>query len=295
MSKNMKRTDIHRPGMIQPHLYNFIGWYYLGLGGQAGVLALSDTLKAFRLSEECWDFGALTFGHFGKCGVCGARFAMGEVWQHVDTMDFVHVGHDCAEKYDLVSGTNWTALQDMRDRSLKAQKTAARNVKRKAAMALQYPGLEAALKTNHRIVKDIASRYEDGVTLSEKQVQLVFKLANQVAARAAEPQEAHVSAPEGRVTVRGTMVSKRSHESAFGTCLKMTVKVETPEGSWLAWGTVPSNINPEVGATVEFTATLSRSHDKPFFAFFKRPTNGSVIPVQVSIPLNSGTSLAATG
>ena len=283
MSKHTPRTDIHRPGMIQPHLYTFIGWYYFGLGGVGSVIAVSERLEKFRISEECWDFGALTFGSFGKCGVCGARFAMGEVWQHVETMDFVHIGHDCAEKYDLVSGTNWTALQDMRDRSLKAQKTAARNIKRKAAMALQYPGLEAALKTDHRIVKDIASRYEDGVTLSEKQVELVFKLANQVATRATRPEEAHVNAPEGRVVARGTVVSKKVHESEFGQCLKMTVKIMTPEGSWLAWGTVPSGLNPEIGATVEFTGTFTRSTDKPFFAFFKRPSKASLIPAQTEM------------
>lgn len=278
-----KRTDVHRPGMIQPHLYTFIGWYYLGLGGKGRVEKVSAKLEAFRVSEECWDFGALTFGTFGKCGVCGARFALGEVWQHVETMDFVHIGHDCAEKYDLVSGTDWTAIQDMRERAIKGQRTAARNAKRKAEILALYPDLEAALKTDHRIVREINQRIQDGAKVSENQIALVLRIGAQVAVQARRPEEVHVAAPEGKQTIRGIIMSKKIHESQFGSCLKMTVKILTSEGSWLAWGTVPSSIEAQIGATVEFTANLTRSNDKPHFAFFKHPTNASILPAQMTL------------
>ena len=285
MSKHTPRTDIHRPGMIQPHLYTFVGWYYLGAMGvrSRSVMALSATLEKFRVSEECWDFGALTYGEFGKCGVCGARFAMGEVWQHVDTMDFVHIGHDCAEKYNLVSGTNWTALQDMRDRSLKAKATAERNAAKRAEIFASSPLLEEALKTDHYIVRDINDRFRRYGSLSEKQIALVLKIAGdqikQVEVRAQRAQEAHVEAPEGRTTVRGTVVSTKMHDGQYGSVLKMTVKVTTPEGSWLAWGTVPSDIHADVkvGRTVEFDGTFTRSNDKKYFAFFKRPSKASLL------------------
>lgn len=267
-----KRTDIHRVGMIQPHLYTFIGWYYLGRGGKGSVLAMSAQVEAFMVSEDAWDFKAHVFGEFGKCGVCGVGFAMGEVWQHIETMDMVHVGHVCAEKYGMLSGTNWTAIQDVRDRQLKAARTAARNSLQQARIFAAYPELEAALKTDHYIVRDIARRMPN---LSEKQIALVFKITKEEAEKAirkaAQETELHVPAPEGRVAFEGIVVSKRVHESDFGDCLKMTIKVQTPEGSWLAWGTVPSSMNPEVGQTVRIKATLVQSKDKAHFAFFKRP------------------------
>jgi hypothetical protein len=102
-------------------------------------------------------------------------------------------------------------------------------------------------------------------------------------------EEKHVPAPEGRVTVRGRVVSKKGVESAYGWTLKMTVKVETTEGTWLAWGTVPADLaliqHPTIeyqqtvlerGDEIEFTATLACGRDA-HFAIFKRPTKARVI------------------
>jgi len=101
----------------------------------------------------------------------------------------------------------------------------------------------------------------------------VFKLAAE--ARAPKPEkrpEVNVPAPTGRTTFRGVIVSVKTHESAFGVTLKCTVKVTTPEGVWLAWGTLPKDIPADVerGTSVEITATLSAGRE-PHFAFFKRP------------------------
>jgi len=276
------RDDIHRRGAFQPDQYEFFGWYYLGLGGGGAVLNCSARVRVFLGSEEAQDFEALSFGDFGKCGVCGARFACGEIWQHTDRRDLVHVGCDCCDKYSLVSGTDWNAVQDERNRALKAQKTAARRSKARARVLAAYPGLEQALATDHYISRDLARRFENDGTLSERQIALAFKLEGEAkdraAKRAAEPVEIKIAAPTGRVTVRGVVVSLKTHESAYGSCLKMTVKVTTAAGVWLAWGTVPASLVGEVGRgdEIEFDAALEAGRE-PHFAFAKRPTRATVI------------------
>ena len=59
----------------------------------------------------------------------------------------------------------------------------------------------------------------------------------------------------------------------------MTVKVTTPAGTWLCWGTKPSMVeghNPNEGRSrgreIEFTATLKKGREA-HFALFSRPTN----------------------
>lgn len=291
------RTDIHRPGQIQPHLYKIVGSYYIGSHMIPWDLENLRTLRAmiaeFETSEERADFQADVYGEFGKCGVCGARFAEGEIWKHEETLDLVHMGHDCADKYGLAGHMpGWSSVQAMREQAKKAAKTLARNSGEVARIEKQYPGIREALETSHSIVRDIKSRFEgSNPFLSEKQIALVFKLAGEAKARAALPQEAKVPAPvsDKRQTVRGTIVSLKTQASDFGDRSVMTVKIETPNGIWLCWGTRPSFVG-EVdaqgmitdatrlsrGDMVEFDCRLEEGKD-PSFAFIKRPTKASIL------------------
>lgn len=92
--------------------------------------------------------------------------------------------------------------------------------------------------------------------------------------------EAKVSAPTGtgkRVTFTGKIVSLKEKASYFGYrttyVTKATIKMTTPEGVWLAWGTLPGALveKARVGDTVTLTATLE-SGNEAHFCFFKRPT-----------------------
>lgn len=140
--------------------------------------------------------------------------------------------------------------------------------------------LVKALATDHYIVRDIAARAGAGYSLSEKQVALVFKLAREATLRAAEK---HAAAPTGRQTVTATVVSAKWKQTGYGyhevSTLKLTVKVSTPEGTWLAWGSCPGSLSDVVnpGTVLQFTATFEQSPDKAHFAFFKRPTKSSIV------------------
>jgi hypothetical protein len=105
--------------------------------------------------------------------------------------------------------------------------------------------------------------------------------------------EPRVSAPTGKTTVRGTIVSTKSYDGEYGTSYKMLVKTTTPAGSWLAWGTIPRGLFDDCetklenvdgwmvalrGCEVEFTATLTHG-DEPHFARCASPTKARIVTV----------------
>lgn len=287
MSTYEKRTDIHRRGAIQPEFYTYVGWYTLRALAKKGSPAqvLRASVEAWQGSEEAQDFKAMQWGDWGQCAVCGARYVMGEVWKHKETMDHIHVGWECALKYRQIvaSGADWSAIKDERDRWLKGQRAAAKLAEKTASFLAQNPGLAEALETDHHISRDLKFNLAQWGNLTPGQVALAYRLRDQVAVaaqkRAAQQIEAKVAAPTGRRTIRGVVVSLKQHESErFGLTLKMTVKVQTAEGVWLAWGTVPGNIAEKVGRgdEVQFDGELEQGRE-PHFAFFRRPTKAEIV------------------
>lgn len=169
---------------------------------------------------------------------------------------------------------------------------------RKNAVLKANPDLVAALNTNHRIVRDIADRFNSNGYLSDKQIALVRRLA----AEARNPRPAEPTVPalvtNDRVTFRGQVVSARQMDSQYGVQTKMTVKVQTAEGVWLAWGTVPAALLDQVppcdqgrvaalrGATVELTTGLKPGREA-HFALLVRPQGKLISMAQndVEIPV----------
>jgi hypothetical protein len=277
------RSDPHRPGAIQPHMYTSLGWY--ALASRNGRVLMAK-VSAWMRTEEAIDFRAVEFGDWGKCGICGAAFVYGEVWQHQELLDVVHVGHDCAAKYKMTSGTNWTAIMAQREKTLKALESERKNrLAREQALA-ENPGLAAALAFDHYITKDIAARFEKYGTISPKQVALVMKLEREAGDREAAKQkrqaeqasEIHVSAPvnASRQAVQGVVVSVKEQVNDYGVRTVMTIKVTTALGSWLCWGTAPAAIKPSRGDVVRFDCVLQAGKED-YFAFIKRPTKAEIV------------------
>jgi len=90
-----------------------------------------------------------------------------------------------------------------------------------------------------------------------------------------KPAEVKIPIPFGdkRHAIEGVVVSRKIHESSFGSAWKLTIKVEAPEGVWLCWGTEPSAVTCAKGDRVRFDARLIASDRDESFGFFKRPTN----------------------
>lgn len=271
------RTDPHRPGAIIPAEYEHVLWY-AGATTEAGWPVPSQGInceldrrvvdadgKILRNGEHDADgrccvvglrksgakFAAT--GGTGSCSVCSTWFVYGEIWKHTPTGEHINVGHVCAEKYGLLRDRSEIELLRERRAAAKASHLQAEATKaKKAVFFAANPGLEAALALKgdtkaHGILADLSSKLSRW-ELSPKQIALAFKLANEI--KNPPPAEKHVPAPEGRTVVEGLVISAKTYTSDFGDNFKATVKVETPEGSWLAWVTIPASVSDEYFAAV---------------------------------------------
>lgn len=293
MTNNTARNDSHRVSQIHPEEYELVFSYALA-SQQDGWPVPSVNVNCKKdgcdhlPSGTCCIIGLheagvkfASHGTTGQCTVCGTRFVYGDVWKHLPTGEHIHIGHECADKYRLIADRREfeKELGAARVRSAREHEKALKQEARKEFLKA-YEGLQEALETDHYIVQDIKARFEQYGSLSEKQVALVMKLHKE----AQEPKEAETLVPapiqKGRQVIKGTVVSVKSYETAYGSSLKMTVKVRTPEGgTWLAWGTAPDSLlgtGNLRGSEVEFSASLKAGRDA-HFALFSRPTKAQVI------------------
>ncbi len=282
MTKRIKRTDCHRPGAIIPADYTQGDFYAFPDDGDF-LPDYFEVREQQAADREARASGLEVFGVPGVCGVCGAQFKYGAVFHHEPTQARVHMGHDCAGKYQMLANfAAWDAHAEAFKRARAGRLEAERRRVNLAAFAVEHPEAAAALEApTHRILRDIAARNDGSAPLTEAQLALVLKISREEKARAELPPEAHVDAPEGKLVVEGVVVSKRVVDSDWGSSIKMTVKIVTPAGSWLCWGTCPASltVDPdrcERGDVVRFTATLKRGRDA-HFAVFSRPTKASIV------------------
>lgn len=294
----MKRNDLHRVGAIVPAHYRYVMSYALSSGDRqsvnldceapaydpvtletrkpgkhgAGPCCLMNIKR--NLATKWADHGTT-----GRCTVCGAQFVYGDVWMHEPTGEHIHIGHECAEKYQLLTDRSEFELLVGRAKDAAARVVQAKkNAEERAAFLAEHPGLVDALTFKHRIIEDIAEKFKTYRRLSDAQIALVYKIIEEE--KNPKPAEVHVPAPSGRQTFRATIVSIKEHGdrySRFGASWKMTVKVATGEGVWLGWGTVPTMHGPDgaflfpvKGDELEVTATLEAGREA-HFAFMKRP------------------------
>lgn len=313
------RHDIHRVSQIQPEDYDLVlcyalssmqgGWPVPAVGINCEIekrheVEREDGTKVSVNGEHAADGRCCVVGmrqagvRFaehggpGTCTVCGTHHTYGDIWAHRPTGEHIFVGHQCADKYELIADRREfeRELGKVRVRSAREHEKAMREEER-AAFLDAHDGLREALETDHEIVRDIKDRFENGryTSLTERQIALVFKLHHE-ANRPARPEEKHVPAPieSGRQTVEGEIVSVKFRDSRYGGSFKLTVKVHTPEGSWLAWGTCPAvfidaapdgHVNKLRGAVVQFDAKLKQGRDA-HFALFSRPTKAAVVELK---------------
>lgn len=304
-----KRNDIHRPGAIIPANYEYVfsyngattdgGWPVPSFGINCALdrrVVDPKTFATIKNGEHdadgmCCIVGMLHIakvkfaatGGTNQCSVCSTYYVYGDVWRHIPTGEYIHIGHNCADKYQLLADRSEYELAEGRHRAASArQLIAERNAGERREFLNANPGLEEALKTEHSIVQDIAGRFQQNRELSPKQVALVLKLAHE--AKNPKAEEKKIKAPEGKQTFRGVVVSVKSVEGfRGGVDMKMVVKVTTPEGVWLAWGTAPAALLSDTvnhkgalkGTEVEITATLKPGRE-PHFAIMSRP-RGKVV------------------
>lgn len=326
MSNMSKRTDAHRPGAIVPaHYESWVNYSlpttegnfpipaigvdctrpyttYDAMGRSTGIVTPTclDTGRCCVRSAErqVRDAGQAVFGAAGKCGVCGACFVYGTLHRH-ESGELVHMGHDCSDKYEMMQDLSAWELENGRTRrALATAIQRAQNAQARDAFLAAHPGLADAFELGStdegaskgaQIIADIHARFVQW--LSDKQIALVLKLADEIRNPQAVIGERHCAAPVGnkRVTFTGEVVSAKLAKLAKGFrggfSVKMTVKITAEDGAtWLAYGTAPSALTDAYanypvkemrGRMVEVTAHLQLPHerrgDENHFAFMNRP------------------------
>ena len=140
--------------------------------------------------------------------------------------------------------------------------------------ALDNPG--------HPILLDLRRNLLKWQSLTGPQVALVCKILARIEAGPSSS-EVKVDAPgEGRHTFTGRIASMRTESNVYNGHVSVTTKcklvIETPEGNWGAWGSIPSNLadQAEVGDLLTIKATIKASGNDRSFVWFSRPSNGSL-------------------
>jgi hypothetical protein len=93
-----QRTDIHRPSLLDPSEYSFLGCFYQG---SSDAMAQSYVQDETELHDNIRESGATKFkgGNYEAkmtCDHCGAIFAHGVCFLHTPTGEYITVGHICA-------------------------------------------------------------------------------------------------------------------------------------------------------------------------------------------------------
>lgn len=263
------RNDEHSPKNLDPSSYSLLGTWYQG-SDPFMQMEFRDE-KAYlreRLNESAFK------GNFkakGSCDHCGTLFGMGFVFEH-DSGDVIVVGHKCAETFWSGATKLERVWRDMQARVLGGKKALAfceghpEGARLKAAFA---DAVDPA-------VVDIRKALVKYGNLSEKQVALVLFRSDPVAVAAAAAKKAAEAAAaadveEGRLDLKGEVVSVKEFVNEFGDQRKLLLKLESGAK---VYGNLPAGIwRAQKGAVVAFKATVKRSPNDPKFGFFSNPRN----------------------
>jgi hypothetical protein len=274
-AKKSQRTDAHRPGIIVPADYEYQVCYSLPRGAFIPAINVDCTMPvpsawnehgspthwitptcpntgrccARSAHREAERRGDEIFGYLGKCGVCGACYSYGVVFLHKPSGALVHMGHDCADKYEAMYDLSAWELQNRRaEKASAVQVDRTRRTEAREAFLAAHAGLaedlalgEPSATGGRAILADMARRFTQFCSLSDKQVAFARKLAEEIRnPPPPKPEERRAVAPTGKgVEFEGDVVSAKICEGDWGATWKVTVKIETAEGSWLAYGTAP--------------------------------------------------------
>ena len=235
MSTTTRRTDCHRPGAIVPRDYSLVLHYNLGTTEAGwpvpsfGVNCeldrrVTDATGAITRNGEhdpdgqCCMIGLLHVAHetfaatgaTGKCSICGAHFVHGCVWRHDPSGVLINVGHDCAEKYEMVADrADWSAaLACAKQRRAALIEQFMRDAREESYYRTD-PSMRGVLAVDHAILADMRQKVRTWGSLSEKQTAFAVRLASEAWTPAAPPPVVkpghHLGTPGKRETFTGTL------------------------------------------------------------------------------------------
>lgn len=321
-----QRTDAHRPSVIVPANYVERMWYSLAHEYEGWPQPPINIESVIEIQRAAHAAGKAMFGSIGKCGVCGAHFKHGTLFVHTPTGELVHMGYDCAAKYECLVDASAAELE--RDRVHRATAkaiTAERNKAEREAFLDAHPGLATYLDAGkaeasalgiaadeyrilgaHAILSDLARNFFRFREMSDKQIALAAKLYEQITTpREARPVEVKAIAPTGtgkRETFIGEIVSVKLHVSEqWGSSWKCTVKVTNEDGSiWLAWGSVDRNLidqakSTEAADNARNVSSRSRDNGDAFERAIRAELRGLAVSVTATLEASQSRPCSSCG
>lgn len=286
------RTDIHSPLNMDPTAYEYVVAMdtvrqALAEGSIEGRAWAHDILVKLNRSESRAHHGA-------QCDHCGAWLRYAAIMHHLPSGDFIMVGETCLDnRFSLDSKAQFDALREAAALDRQAQAIKAQVTETLLALSETQPVEvieflgdrkgEADPQGLYSAAADIRRKFWTYGSISERQVAFVAKLLAEALAKAQKtaerPSEARLALsqiPEGDgLKVNGEVIKLAWQDNDFGGREVMTVKVTTPSGIYLVWGSVPSSLSVEKGDLVSFTANVVAKDEG--FATFNRPRKASAV------------------
>lgn len=205
--------------------------------------------------------------NYTNCNHCGSRMKNVVIVQDVNTQSIHVVGSKCGEGIEQF-GFSANRLQGQTIRNAKILKG-----RRQMKSVLDAnEGLKEALESKHKIIRQINENFKIYKTLSQKQVDLVFKLAKQQ--EKFDLQNKPIDFTELK-DEKLTVVSLKEVENRFGYGKTTKVLLKSEKG-WKLYGNLPSIFNEmcvkiERNMIVSFTCkSITVSNDDKSFGFFQR-------------------------
>lgn len=297
-----KRTDIHRPSVIIPSNYAFVGC-------RPNVTFMSDfdfiSFERKRIEEHMKSTGGkwANHDHGGSCHVCGAWAMSTVVWYHFPTNTYIQTGETCADKMEISADE---AEQFNLFRSSLTHQWKAQAGKMKAKTTLEQLELskcwdihmedDMEIRKDYRYeehtIGDIVSKLVQYGDISENQIAFLKTLLEKIEKREeieAQRKAEHEAAKplpncDKRFNIVGKVLTVKEQEDYYGYSTKMLVQ---HDDGWKVWGTVPSLLMPlERGSIVSFDASVKPSPDDPKFGFYTRPTKPKLIKGVAPAPID---------
>jgi len=300
----MLRTDTHRPSVIDPADYEYVGIENDKIDDvMGGAWVLQEHRDRIREHMTRTSGTYSRHRHGGNCHVCGAHCIYTVLFYHPKTNTYIRTGFDCAQKLDMGDEREFRSYQAACKSALelKAGKLRAQAVLSDAGLSRAwevYQNTQFIDDTPEGIVTDIVGKLVRYGSISEKQGEFIGKLLYridhqaEIKAQRQRERESAAPCPIGRHTVTGEVLKTETRDTQYGDVLKMLVKTDA---GFLIWGTVPACLaiieetqregtdtwteqrSLQRGDRVEFTATLTRSDRDEKFGFFKRPTKARLL------------------